>query len=87
MIEIYNQHGKVVRRSRNLRGILDHGRAAGIQSATGELLPHGRGRLRVRFGDGSTAEAQFASFTVLEHWLHSRRSWSGCRRISDGAPF
>ena len=87
MVEIHNREGRVIHRSRNLRGILDHGRTVGIQSATGELLPHSRGRLLVHFGDGSTAEAQFASFTVLERWLHSRRSWSGCRRISDCEPF
>ena len=87
MIEIYSREGKVIHRSRNLRGILDHARKVGIQSATGELLAHGRGRLLVRFGDGSAAEAQFASFTVLERWLHSRRSWAGVRRINGAARF
>jgi len=81
MIEIVNADGKVIHRSRNLRGILDHARRTWIEEAVARPAPEGRGFLRVTFGDGSTCQTEFADFTVLCWWLRSRRSWAGVRRI------
>ena len=82
MIEIVNTHGKVIHRSRNLRGILDHARRTWVEEAVVCPAAQGRGLLSVIFGDGSTCRTEFADFTVLCWWLRARRSWAGVRRIS-----
>jgi len=81
MVEIHNSQGQVIRRSRNLRGILDHARRTWIEEASASPAPHGKGILHVTFGDWSTCQTEFASFEVLCWWLRSRRSWAGVRRI------
>ena len=81
MIEILNASGEVIRRSRNLRGIQIHARRTWIAEAVASSAQDGRGLLQVTFGDGATCRTEFASYTVLCIWLHSRRSWTGVRRI------
>jgi len=81
MVEICNSQGQVIRRSRNLRGILDHARRTWIEEASAAPAQEGKGILSVTFGDRSTCTTEFASYEVLCWWLRSRRSWSGVRRI------
>jgi hypothetical protein len=85
MIEIHNQHGKVIHRSRNLRGILDHARRVGLWAANAYPQEDGKGMLCVTFADASRCEAQFASYQVLCQWLCARRSWAGARHINGSA--
>lgn len=87
MVEIYDSHGQVIRRSRNLRGILDHARRTWIEEASASPAQEGKGILSVSFGDGSTCRTEFASYEVLCWWLRSRRSWAGVRRIGSDPRF
>ena len=84
MVEIRNKQGQVIRRSRNLRGILDHARRVGLDEACAYPRERGRGLLCVAFADGSTCQTEFADYTVLCWWLQARRSWAGVRRIDGG---
>ena len=83
MIEIVNRNGKVIHRSKSLRGILDHGRRSLVEAAVAIPLQHGKGALWVLYADGCRCRAEFADYTVLCDWLRSRRSWAGARRIGD----
>lgn len=77
MIEIRNKAGRVIRRSRNLRGVLDYARAvSGVQSVV-VACDHRAGvyPLAFRFFDGSTCEAPFADWRVAADFLLRRRSW------------
>jgi len=81
MIEIVDASGKVIHRSRNLRGILDYARHTWIEEAVAQPAQEGKGILSVTFGDGCTCMTEFADFTVLCWWLRCRRSWAAVRRI------
>lgn len=81
MIEIVDLRGRIIHRSRNLRGILDHARRTWVEEAEATPGEEGKGILHVTFGDGSTCRTEFASYQVLCWWLRSRRSWAGARRI------
>jgi hypothetical protein len=87
MVEIYNIQGKVIHRSRNLRGIFDHGRRTWIEEAVACPAQEGKGLLSVTFGDGSTCQTEFADYTVLCWWLRARRSWTGTRAINGAERF
>lgn len=67
--------GKVVARSRNLRGILDYARKSPVESVVIAPSPCGRGTLRVTYHNNARASAVFASFTILRDWCDARRSW------------
>ena len=87
MIEIYNTQGKVIHRSRNLRGIFDHGRRTWIEEAVACPAQASKGLLSVTFGDGATCQTEFAGYETLCRWLRSRRSWAGVRRINGADRF
>jgi hypothetical protein len=83
-IEIVNPDtGEVVRKSKNLRGILDHARRVGVKDAQAfydhGTVTKGGGLLRVEFGDGNMVYAAFADYAVLNRWLKARRSWGDVR--------
>lgn len=78
MIEIVNKNGKVIRRSRNLRGVLEYPRHFSRYVQRVSIEPHSNGgRLSVFYADGAFASADLADFAVLQDWLRSRRSWYG----------
>ena len=77
MTTIRNMAGKTVRTSRTLRGLIDHARRAVPVAATLAELPGGGGRycLLVAFGNGDTAESNWADWRVAADWLANRRAW------------
>lgn len=85
MIEIYQSDGKgggrIVQRSRNLRGIVNRAWRVGVRSAVGLHSDNpdepGGGDLRVLFGDGTYCQTAFASYEVMVAWLRRRRSFRG----------
>jgi hypothetical protein len=74
MIEITKQ-GKVVSRSRNLRGLLDYARKSFVRHVTAYKTQGGGAWLAVYFDDGSWCPAEFADYSVCCRWLMARRSW------------
>jgi len=76
-VQIFDRDGKVVRTSQNLRGVLEHARAHGVDWATvSGFWRSPKGRLTVVFGDYSWTEVTFEDFKVATEWVKSRRSWN-----------
>lgn len=79
-LEIFSAEGRVIHRSRNLRGLFNHARRtpitqAFIGPAKVDHVPGISGAtLRVEFGDGSVTVATFASYDVCSEFVRSRRS-------------
>lgn len=64
---------RVVRRTRNLRAILEHSRDHAVERLDVYPGPHGTGQLGVAWADGSTTIVDFASINVLREWIARRR--------------
>ena len=76
-IYIYKK-GKVVGKSRNLRGISDYHRTKSpVSHSTAKKLSNGEGELKVKYNDGANAKAKFASYGVLKNWLATKKQRSG----------
>ena len=76
MISIFKR-GKVVGRSKNLRGISSRHRKHPVTKSTLKKTKGGGAKLKVKFFDKSHAEADFASHTVAKKWLATKRKRSG----------
>lgn len=83
---IRNADGEVIRQSRNLRGIreyMGHNRVKVMsidpmrQPTLASLTDTSGGKLCILFVDGSSFEANFASYTVLRDWVRRRRNAYG----------
>ena len=75
MIYITNTAGRVVRRSGNLRGIVDHAGRFVVRKCVASEGPQGEYMLKVFYDNGDVARAVFADWRVLVDWVRSRRSW------------
>ena len=71
MTIVTDKRGQTVRTSRNLRGMIDHGRRAAPVAAC-YSWPDG---LAVTYDNGDTARSPYASPEVAGRFLNSRRSW------------
>lgn len=83
--------GRIVSRSRNLRGVLRYGRGKralgplqirgvpGVQSVHVLELPDGGALLRLRWTNRAYAVARFASCTVARNFARARRYWPAHR--------
>jgi len=66
--------GDVVRRSRNLRGLLRHLTEHSVKSVDLSDIAGGRGVVSVLFMNGDYSQSVFADFSVMIGWCLSRRS-------------
>lgn len=75
---------RVIRRSKNLRGLLDYARVSRVVRV--ELTPFAKvnGSLRVFYADGAIGRANFASFHIMVDWVRNRRSWRGAQIVNYG---
>jgi hypothetical protein len=79
MIQI-EKCGQIVKRSKNLRGLLDYARL--YKPVRIEISPQGEaGRLRVFFSDGASCSAAFCSYPVLIKWVDARKSWVNAKKV------
>ena len=68
MITIEDENGKVVSKSKNLRGILRMASKQGVQEIC--IMPHRfTATLTIQFYGGLWAETEFESFKVCERWI------------------
>lgn len=86
---IRNKAGDVIRRSRNLRGVLDYARDVSPVEKV-ELPERSKGPYPIAFTfyDGSRADTTFEDWRVAARWVAARRSWGrpvlfGMRRFID----
>lgn len=75
--------GRVIRRSRNLRGMRDYARTSPVACVEVGRSPGNRtnGQLTVTYADGAYCTAHFASYHVMVDWVRTRYSWRGARRV------
>lgn len=78
MSVILNSAGQVIRRSRNLRGLLDHARRSEVISVAVMLKPERPGYYdyRVTFANGDSATDVFADWRVAADFTAARRTWA-----------
>ena len=81
MIEIV-RNGKVVSRSKNLRGILDYARKSAPQWIIKSKSVKDGGNLRILYNDGAVAHASFASYFIMLDWIEARRCLQYVRIIT-----
>jgi hypothetical protein len=77
-IIIRDINGRSVRRSKNLRGILEYCRTCQVERV--DLFgPNrdGEGVLGVTWADGSTCVTDFASYRLMAEWAKARRAFDG----------
>ena len=80
-VEIWDTNAnRIVRRSNNLRGILDHARRTFVSKVTIHRESDGGAIVFFEFHNGDWSRVSFADYTVAIHWVSSRRSWGlkGC---------
>jgi len=79
-VEIVGTNGVVVRRSQNLRAILDHARRTPVFRATCHKDSDGGAIVFFEFNSGEWSRVSFADYTVAKRWVKARRSWglTGC---------
>ncbi len=65
---------RIVKRSKNLRGVLEYARLYPVVSCC--LLKQEDGcNLMLRFYDGALCDISFASYIVAKDWINKRSSW------------
>ncbi len=75
------KNGKAIRRSKNLRGIIDYSRVSQVVKVDGIFDPENevRGILTVKYSDGCTSTASFASYHIMVDWVRNRRIFRNAR--------
>lgn len=74
-VEIRDTDMRIVRTSRNLRGILDHARRTPVRQVNVCDAIDGGALITVFYSNGDHCTTDFASRSVCEQWVKSRRSW------------
>ena len=74
---IEDTHHRILHRSRNLRGLLDHARRSPVTHYRLTRGPQTEAMLRVLYADGLTGKAAFASFAVAARWVRQRVAFAG----------
>jgi len=79
--EIKTANGDTIRRSKNLRGIIDYARCSPVAKVDGIFDPENevRGILAVEYSDGCTSTASFASYNIMVDWIRNRRIFRNAR--------
>lgn len=78
--------GRIVKTSRNLRGLLDYARVSPVARIEAIELPKEAGSMRVIFDNGASTRANFESYKVMRAWIKSRKSWAGFKLFVNGEP-
>lgn len=77
------QNGVTVKRSKNLRGLLDYAQKAKpvlIETRKDSSAP-AAGNLRVTYSDGAIGHAFFRSHGIMLEWVGNRRSWASVKKV------
>lgn len=79
-----NKGGRVLHRSRNLRGMLDYARVSNVIRV--DLAEDGpvRGVLTVEYADGAISSVTFASYHIMIDFVRNRRTWRDAKIVFNG---
>lgn len=87
METIRDKNGKVIRKSRNLRGIREY--VSSTKSPI-KLLAidriYGGGKLCILFEDGTNYETNFADYSILKHFVRRWKNAYGAPLLINTAP-
>ena len=72
---LIHKNGATVKRSKNLRGILDYAREEPVVKASVVVDKDGSADIVFTFLDGAKSLVHFASNQVFQGWILKRRSW------------
>lgn len=78
--------GRIVKRSKNLRGIPEYARISPVARVELIELPESRGSLRVIFQNGAVTRSIFESYSIMCGWVRARRSWNDYKLFVNGEP-
>ena len=69
--------GRIIRRSKNLRGMRDYARVARVVRVFANPCPKNpyNGKLQVVYANGAVSCAHFADYACMLEWLCNRRTW------------
>lgn len=83
---IYDMNGSIVRKSHNLRGMLEHPNKARtwVKSVQLDRIGAHGGKLTVIYGNGDHTSTVFADFAVMLDFVMWRNSWIGADITIDG---
>ena len=73
--KIFNSNGKLIKRSKNLRGILDYARVSPVNTVLCHENFDRSYTVEFTFDNDALGLTVFADWRVLCHWLKARRSW------------
>lgn len=83
---IFNPHGAIIRKSKNLRGMRYYARVSRVSKVEAKQNPANnvRGVLRVTYLDGCYSIADFASYSIMIDFIRNRKSWRNAGLIIEG---
>lgn len=67
--------GCVIRKSHNLRGMLDYARVSPVVRVESSRAGKASGALHVVYKDGAESKANFRSYHIMIDFIRNRRSW------------
>jgi len=80
---IIDKNEKIIRRSKNLRGIIDYARVSKVVKLESKKTPDNyyRGLLKVFFDDGCYSIANFACYHIMIDWVRNRRIFKNAHHV------
>ena len=80
---VFTPDGKIVRTSKNLRGMRDYARVSPVAIVETERDSRNqfRGVLRVTYQNWNYSIASFASYEIMIDFVRNRRSWKNAKHI------
>jgi hypothetical protein len=68
--------GQIIRRSKNLRAIVDYARVSAVARIESAPIRETCGTVRFIFKDGAESRANFASYHIMIDWIRNRQKRS-----------
>lgn len=75
------KNGRIIRSSRNLRGLTDYARVSPVVRIESCRIGEVSGTVRVFFKDGAESRANFRSYHIMMDWIRARRTWKTAEHV------
>jgi hypothetical protein len=76
--------GRVIRTSKNLRGMRDYARVAHVVKVESRMTERELGEVTVTYADGATCTAEFKSYHIMVDFIRNRRTWRNAEHVMHG---
>lgn len=78
------KEGRTIRKSQNLRGMLDYARVSPVVRVESSRVGKVSGVLHVVYKDGAESSAKFRSYHIMIDFIRNRRTWKTALHIMHG---